>query len=352
MRASHRFMQVKRQKTGSEMIRVMVTGASGLLGRSLMNAFKEHKNTFAVVGLGFSRVNATNGLIKVDLTDEKAVRDTVKQHQPHIIIHSAAERRPDAFGDPAKAKAAEKLNVSATQTLADCARSQHIKMVYVSTDYVFDGTKPPYAVGAAPNPVNEYGKTKLKGEQVMLAAAQASEKALEGAILRVPILYGTVEDLAESSVTAIVSEDLAESSVTTIVSDVLKQKVSKEQCDVQIRFPTYTEDVAAFLVQVCSWLHGPRTASRQIMHILHFSGQEEMTKYGMAQNIGNVLRLPIAHLTPSKKQVGGDRPLNAQLSLAETPKELKRALKFTALKTALPECLLPCFASLLTKSNI
>ena len=171
--------------------RCLITGASGLLGRALMRAFTaastESKAAAAVkwecTGAAFSR--ASKNLIKVDLRDAKAVRELVTKLKPNVIVHAAAERFPDKV--EADKEAAQKLNVEATRELASAAKEVGAWLLYISTDYVFDGKASPYKTSDKPNPLNTYGALKLGGEQAVL-------KELPSAVvLRVPFLYGSVE---------------------------------------------------------------------------------------------------------------------------------------------------------------
>ncbi|CEG80527.1 hypothetical protein RMATCC62417_14849 [Rhizopus microsporus] len=158
-------------------MKVVITGASGLLGRQVVKAFKD----WEVVGTAFSR--AKDNLVKLDLTDKDAVETFFNKQQPNVVVHCAAERRPDV---------AEKdkdgvllLNVESSKRLAT---------IY----YVFDGTSPPYEIGDKPNPLQFYGQTKLAGEN---AVRQVYPNAV---ILRVPILYGETEYNGESAVNVLI----------------------------------------------------------------------------------------------------------------------------------------------------
>eukprot|EP00457_Paulinella_chromatophora_P001901 gb/GEZN01001903.1/.p1 GENE.gb/GEZN01001903.1/~~gb/GEZN01001903.1/.p1 ORF type:complete len:336 (-),score=43.52 gb/GEZN01001903.1/:1552-2559(-) len=331
--------QAKKLKTdhedGKGKLKIMVTGASGLLGRAIMEAFQEKEGSFRVTGTGFSRATPESGLVKLDITNTSALQKMLSKLQPDVIIHSAAERDPNAFQDPQVAKMAQKLNVEATDQLAEIARKMNIALIYISTDYVFDGTKPPYRVSDDHNPVNLYGKTKSQGEQAVRKWCEQADNPLKAVALRVPVLYGEVEKLEESS-------------PTFIIKDMLGTK-QKALDDVQLRFPTYTRDIGRFLVHLCFWLSAKKEAT---FYPMHFTANQLMTKYGMAQEMSKVLRIPITHLSPSTEQLGPDRPVNSTLSLDDTPPELKDALKFTPFKQALQESLLPVFANMLLKSKI
>ena len=177
--------------------RVLITGASGLLGRSIFKTFSG-SDQWEVLGLAHSR--ASGALRKVNLLDFDEAKRVVEEFRPDVLIHSAAERRPDVVENDQETST--KMNVGVSEILAsavnelnkDLPKAEHY-MLYISTDYVFDGKSPPYKPTDKPNPLNKYGKAKLQGEQVVLSCLPAA------GILRVPILYGCVEYLQESAVT-------------------------------------------------------------------------------------------------------------------------------------------------------
>lgn len=141
---------------------------------------------------GLSRVQPPK-TIKVDLTNEEDIDKLLSETKPTIVIHCAAERSPDkCANDPAGTK---QLNITTSGTLASKTAALGIPIVYISTDYVFDGAQgaAPYAANAEPNPPNFYGETKLDGEKAVLEASPL------GVVLRVPLLYGS-GDNEESAV--------------------------------------------------------------------------------------------------------------------------------------------------------
>jgi len=172
--------------------KVLVTGASGLLGRELLRRFAQQK--WKCLGLAFSR--AGGELVRVDLRDRREVEKVLDDFRPTVVVHAAAERRPDVVEQ--QPEAASRLNVSATETLAELCSKYGIFLIYMSSDYVFDGRSPPYHPDSPTNPPNKYGQTKRDGEVAVLKHAGT-------AVLRVPVLYGQVEQLGESSVTNVFS---------------------------------------------------------------------------------------------------------------------------------------------------
>ena len=90
------------------------------------------------------------------------------------------------------------LNVETPRNLGKVCKENGIMLIYISTDYVFDGTTPPYEVEDKPNPLNFYGQTKLDGEEAIKSVYP------EAVILRVPILYGSTEYNGESAINVLI----------------------------------------------------------------------------------------------------------------------------------------------------
>lgn len=148
---------------------VLVLGASGMLGRAVFKALTQlGHDKCRVVGTGHSRA-VELGLEAVDVTDAAALSACLSRHRPRVVINCVAERRPDRVEqDEAHAR---RLNVELVERLAAAAAAaageQGFHLVHISTDYVFDGSAPPYAVDAAPNPLNAYGRHKLEAEEAV-----------------------------------------------------------------------------------------------------------------------------------------------------------------------------------------
>ncbi len=284
-------------------MKIMITGATGLLGRAVYAQLAESKNVNDVVGTGFSR--AESPLEKLNLRKRGDVDLFLDKHKPECLIHCAAERRPDV--SEAEPEASEELNVDVTRYLAEQARIRGICMIYISTDYVFDGTNPPYYLDSKPNPLNFYGRTKLAGEK-------AVQKALSDfTILRVPILYGGELYPTESSISSIAAA--------------LHKNRGGTFDDVAVRYPTYTGDIARVLEDIVRL----REAGEKVKGIYHFSGREPLTKYTMARIMAPFLRVDERSLSPDRTGGGAvKRPKNSHLDTEKLDKLI--ALPITSFK--------------------
>lgn len=270
--------------------KVLITGASGLLGRELLRHFTQQG--WDCLGVAFSR--AREKLVKVDLCRRDEVEKVIDNFDPHVVVHAAAERRPDVVSkqkDSAKA-----LNVGATETLAQLCEQRGLFLLYISTDYVFDGKEPPYSTAAATNPLNTYGVTKRDGEVVV-------QRCSTSAVLRVPVLYGPVESLSESA-------------VTTIFSVVLDSSTQSKLSHFEQRYPTHVQDVAQVCELMCS-LQIARPGAG--LGVWHCSGDDCLTKYSMALAMGEVFGLSTAHLLPvTEPSPGSPRPFDCRLDCGST----------------------------------
>ncbi|MDE1184465.1 SDR family oxidoreductase, partial [Paraburkholderia sp.] len=255
------------------MFKVALIGASGLLGRAVAEELTRQLS-WTVVQTAFRRAGPDR--ISLDIRDEDAVFAFFEVEKPDAVVLTAAERRPDVCeNDPEFARA---LNVDAVRIIASAAEKYGAWTLSISTDYVFDGTSPPYHTDAAPSPINAYGRSKLDGER---ALAQASANSC---VLRLPLLYGPTDDWSESAVTSLIPAILA--------------SVSAENADAvmdawAIRYPTYTPDVAVVIRQMLE----RHRSGEAICGMAHWSADEPMTKFDIARVIAKAFGVS-ARLTP------------------------------------------------------
>ena len=288
--------------------KVALIGASGLLGRAVANELAE-KTQWQVVRTAFRHGDANT--VALDIRDENAVRRFIAEQVPDAIVVTAAERRPDVCeNDPTLARA---MNVDALRFIANAAQEIGSWVLSISTDYVFDGTRPPYQPDDAPNPLNAYGQSKLDGERTLLRSG------VQSCVLRLPLLYGPVTDWSESAVTSL-APAIVESArgVAPAVMDAWAT-----------RYPTFTPDVAVVIRQLLKRCE----VGEPVTGLTHWSGDEPMTKFDIAKCIARVLNVQ-AQITAQRTPVDATpRPKNCHL--ASDALELSKIGQRTPFDTAI-----------------
>lgn len=218
-------------RSGNDM-KVFVTGVSGQLGHDCVNELvKRGHDTVSsdiqpeYVGVG----KVTAPYVQLDITDQKAVMETVKRIHPDVIIHCAAWTAVDAAEDEENKPKVHAINVLGTQYIAEAAKVVDAKMVYISTDYVFDGKgeRPWQPDDKNYAPLNYYGETKLLGEKAV------SELLTKFFIVRIAWVFGLN---GKNFIKTMINVGKAHDTVR-VVND-------------QIGTPTYTYDLALLLVDM------------------------------------------------------------------------------------------------------
>ena len=194
-------------------MKVLVTGANGMLGQDLCPILED--NGYDVV---------ETDIHNLDITDIKCVEKVLSDEQPDYVIHCAAYTNVDKAEEDKET--AYKINAEGTKNLAEICKKLDITLVYVSTDYVFDGTKEgKYLPTDETNPMSIYGASKLEGEK----AVQMCDKYY---ITRTSWLYG----------------HHGKNFVETMIS--LKDKDELKVVDDQVGCPTWTCELANGIVRI------------------------------------------------------------------------------------------------------
>ncbi|MBX3328810.1 MAG: dTDP-4-dehydrorhamnose reductase [Nitrospira sp.] len=238
-------------------MRVLLTGANGQLGSALCEVF------------GYETV------IPKDLPDFDLTRPTVAEEiigsAPDVIIHAAAYTDVDgAEREPALALA---VNAEGTERIARAAVRIGARLIYISTDYVFDGKqRTPYREDDSPHPINRYGFSKWKGEQAVLTSGA---RAL---VVRTAWLYGSLgKNFVKSIMRAAQSEP-----VLKVVND-------------QSGCPTYAEDLAASIASL---------VRKDVEGVIHVTNRGQCTWYEFAQAIVREMGFCCSVLPITTEQAG------------------------------------------------
>ena len=217
-------------------MRIFVTGVAGQLGHDVMNdlAKRGYEGIGSDIAPEYSGADdgtavTTMPYVSLDITDAKAVEEKITEVNPDVVIHCAAWTAVDLAEDEDKIEKVRKINVSGTQNIANVCKKLDCKMVYISTDYVFNGQgETPWMPDCKDYaPLNVYGQTKLEGE---LAVANTLEKYF---IVRIAWVFGTNgKNFIKTMLNVAKTHDML-----TVVSD-------------QIGTPTYTLDLSRLLVDL------------------------------------------------------------------------------------------------------
>ena len=195
--------------------RYLITGCKGQLGYDIVRELN-NRGIYDILALDID---------DMDITDKRIVDKIINEYKPEYIFHCAAYTAVDKAEE--NADQAYKINVIGTKNLSEAARNIGAKFIYISTDYVFDGTKKElYTTEDKTNPINVYGKTKLMGE----LEALKNEKTF---VVRTAWVFGI--------------------NGNNFVKTMLKLSENHETLNVvndQIGSPTYTVDLAKLLVDI------------------------------------------------------------------------------------------------------
>jgi dTDP-4-dehydrorhamnose reductase len=238
-------------------MKLLITGANGLLGQHLITLLLQATD-WQVIGIGKGPCRLPQlkndhwRYHSLDMTDGVAATAFYLAERPDIIIHAAAQTQVDFC--ELNPVACWDANVTATRFLVEAAKVFQPFFIFVSTDFVFDGTAGPYTETDGPNPVSYYGGSKWAGEKEVLQSGLAS------AIVRTCLVYGTTHDGSRSNIVSWVKNSLGAGKSINVVND-------------QWRTPTLVNDLAMGILLV---------AQQRAQGIFHISGNEILTPYDMA----------------------------------------------------------------------
>lgn len=217
-------------------MKFFVTGVAGQLGHDVMNelAKRGYEGVGSDLAPQYSGVEdgssvTTMPYAQMDITDAKAVRETILSVKPDVVVHCAAWTAVDLAEDEDKKEKVYAINVKGTQNIADVCKELDCKVIYISTDYVFNGqgTEPWQPDCKDYQPLNVYGKTKLEGE---LAISNTVSKYF---IVRIAWVFGLN---GKNFIKTMLSVGKTHDEVR-VVND-------------QIGTPTYTYDLSRLLVDM------------------------------------------------------------------------------------------------------
>ena len=272
-------------------MKLLVTGAHGLLGRSLL----EPDFDAEMIGCGRGETPVGKGAYHpVELTDPQAVLALLEKVRPDWVIHTAALTDVDRC--ETDRPLALQINLDIVRHLASACRQLNLGLVQLSTDYVFDGHNGPYSEQDPTNPLSYYGAIKLQSEGVVL------QEGLKGLVLRTLWLYGYLPETRRNLVTWPL-EALARGDQLKMVDD-------------QWGNPTHVHDLAQVLVELCR---------RQVQGLFHLGGATYLTRYQLTQELARFFGL----------NPGLVHPISTADAAQKAPRPLRSGLRTQALESLL-----------------
>ncbi len=271
-------------------MKVLITGASGLVGAACVRKFLNEKNN--VIGLYNSRsINIGNAgkWIKIDLSNQELITKLVLKEAPDLIINCAAVSNPPSVDlDPI---AAAKVNIALPKLLAELSIKLNTRLIHISTDMVFNGKKGNYSVCDQVSPPNSYGNQKLEAEKVIQNSGLNNF-----VILRITIVMGNSPGGKRS-----IHEKIFE-----ILSMGEKAKLFADE----IRQPCHAENIADVIFEL--------RENTEINGIFHWAGDDFNNRFQIGKLILQKFNLPLSLIEPLLiKNTSGfeNRPTNLTLNI-------------------------------------
>jgi len=233
--------------------KVVITGASGLIGSRIIELLSDR---FTLIPLSVEQM---------DITDTQSVRATLKSLSYDLILHLAGYTLVDqAEKEPHKAYL---INETGTKNLMDVATSEKKEFMYISTDFVFDGTHPPYTEKSIPNPLSIYAKSKYEGEKAV---------GKNGMIVRISYPYRAAFEQKKD--------------IVRTLKSLLEARKPLQMVNDSIMVPTFIDDIAEGLGSLMN-NYSPET--------IHLVGADALSPFALAQTIAQVFKLDESLITPT-----------------------------------------------------
>ncbi|MBN2572911.1 MAG: dTDP-4-dehydrorhamnose reductase [Ignavibacteriales bacterium] len=282
-------------KIDTQKQKILIVGSNGMLGQRLIEHYLTDENTDLLCSSIEEKSLIENvNYFCADITDKKTIGKIIKEFKPDFIINAAAYT--DVDRSETERVLAQKINVEGVANLANYSSVVNSHLIYISTDYVFDGIKGPYSEDDIPNPINYYGKTKLAGENAI------KKYDTKHTILRTNVLFGLGKNVKSDFVKWFI-ESLRNNKPVQIVDD-------------QINNPTYVDDLVDAIGRVIEY---------KKKGLFNIGGAEFLNRYEFALRIADFFGFDKSLITPVKTEVFNQparRPLKSGLITLKAETEL------------------------------
>lgn len=278
-------------------MKILVTGANGLLGQKLCERIAQDK-TLSLIATARTKLAFNPGNHEFQLLDicaKEQVDELIKEKRPDIVINTAAMTNVDLCEK--EREACWEANVLAVANLIEAIKKINSHLIHLSTDFIFDGSHGPLDEHAVPNPVNYYGKSKLASEELIRNSLN------HWCIIRTVLVYGINADMSRSNIVLWVKKSLEDGKQIQVVND-------------QWRTPTLAEDLA---FGCCL------AAKHRAQGIFHISGKDFLTPFDIAVQTADHFKLDKSLIKPTDStsfKQPAERPLKTGFILEKAQKDL------------------------------
>lgn len=267
-------------------MKILLTGANGYVGTGLIKYLHLKKDT--IVPVGFNMDGGPEEIINLDLADSTKTNHFIEELRPGIIIHLAGNK--DVLKCESDREFSRKVNYEISRNIVEQCFVRKIRLIYISTDYVFDGRSSPFHELSVPMPQTQYGKDKLAVEKLITGALS------DYAIIRTAGIFGMKNDF-----------------VDTVLKQ-LKQKLAFQAFANLKNSPTFIRDLSLMFHIIIS---------KRMIGTFHCAGPESLSRYDFAVKISKIFRLPGNLVVPANLDFSTDvRPQDLSMDCTWTYRKL------------------------------
>lgn len=285
-------------------MKLLITGSSGLFGSKLAQIASTQGHE---VYCGYYQTKQLLGYpIQFDITNQEQVEQVFQKTQPDVVVHAAGLTNVDVC--ETNKKLAQKTNVQGTKNIIQQAKQNQTFVIYISTDYIFNGQEGNYTETDKPDPINYYGLTKMEAENQI-------QTLKNYCIARPSVIYGSTPASGKTNFV-----------LWTI--NMLKNNQQIKAATDQTTTPTLNTNLAQMTLEI---------AQKKLKGIYHLSGATPITRYNLAINIAKTFNLEKKLILPvsiDNFNFPAKRPKNSSLNtkkamqiLKNKPLEIYQALK-------------------------
>jgi len=276
---------------------ILITGSNGLLGQTLVNRLLNSEYKIIALSRGDNRNINTKDYTyyNIDLTHSKKLTQIIDKEKPNYIINTAAITNVDYC--ETHQDECDAVNVDLVKVLIKASEKIKAHLIHISTDFVFDGKTGYYKEDDATNPLNYYGLSKLKSEQLF------ENTNISYTILRTILVFGMLPNLNQAN-------------ILLWLLDKMKNKMPLTMVDDQLRMPTYVEDLASACLTAIKL---------KKLGLYHISSADMMNMYQLALEVAQVFNFDtniITAIPTEKLHQPAKRPKTTGFNIQKAEKEL------------------------------